>query len=189
MRGDELARTDAERACLQALRDAAGDVDGPMERHCVRLFLIAERMGEDVDGELDREVLLCAALLHDAGLYPSVSTGDVYVSDGRRLAERALEPFGWEPGRLRRCLEAIELHHLRGAVWDRGAEVELTRRADLADVSRGLFRFGVPRDWLRSLFRSVPRRGLYRMLTREIARMARERPRTLTRIANPQRGR
>ena len=124
-----------------------------MERHCVRLFRIAERMGEGLPGEADREVLLCAAYLHDAGLFPGVKSDDVYVTDGRRLAERVLAPFAWEPERLRRCLDAIELHHETRAQWDLGPEVELTRRADLVDVTRGLVRFGVPRAWLRSLFR------------------------------------
>jgi HD domain len=187
-RADELVTTDAERACLDALRAATGDPDGPMERHCVRQFLIAERLGERVADGVDRELLLCAAFLHDAGLYPSVSTGDVYVTDGRRLAERTLAPFGWPLERLARCLDAIEQHHALGARWDRGAEVELVRRSDLVDVTGGLVAFGLPRSWLRGLFRTVPRDGFWRMLAGEVLRMARERPRTLARIPTPRRG-
>jgi HD domain len=184
---DDLVTTDAERACLDALRAATREPDGAMERHCVRQFLIAERLGEAVFGEVDRELLLCAALLHDAGLYPGVSTGDVYVTDGRRLAERTLPPFGWPPSRLALCLDAVEQHHALGSRWDWGAEVELMRRSDLVDVTGGLVAFGLSRRWLRGVFRAVPRDGFWRMLSSEVLRMARERPRTLARIATPRR--
>jgi hypothetical protein len=182
---DELVRTAAERACLEALRALAGGPESAMERHCVRQFLIAERLGERAGVTADREVLLCAALLHDAGVYPEVSTGDVYVTDGRRLAERTLAPFGWEPARLTRCLDAIEQHHARESRWDWGAEVELMRRSDLVDLTRGLVSCGLPRPWLAQLFRRVPRRGFYGGVALALLRMAWERPRTLTRIMTP----
>ena len=177
--------TDAERACLAELRAASGEVDGAMERHCVRQFLIAERLGEDVEGGVDRELLLCAALLHDAGLYPGVSTHDAYVTDGRRLAERTLAPFEWPGARLARCLDAIEQHHAWRSRWDWGLEVELIRRADLIDVSRGLVAFGLPRSWMRELRRDVPWTAFWRTLAGEILRMLRERPRSVIRIFAP----
>jgi hypothetical protein len=182
---DELVQTDAERACLAALRAATRETNGPMERHCVRQFLMSEKLAEQNALRVDREVLLCAALLHDIGLFPSVATKDVYVTDGRHCAERTLAPFGWQPERLARCLDAIEQHHELRSRWDWGAEVELIRRTDLVDVSRGLFSFGLPRDWLADLFRRVPRAGLYRMLAHEVGRMARDRPSTLPRIFRP----
>jgi HD superfamily phosphodiesterase len=182
---DGLATTSAECACLGALREATGESAGAIERHCVRQFVIAERLAESASDEVDRELLLCAALLHDAGLYPGVSTGDVYVSDSRRLAERTLAPFGWPEARLARFLDAIEQHHALRARWDWGVEVELMRRSDLVDVTRGLVAFGLERAWLRKLFEDVSRAGFYRMLAREIARMLRERPLTLLRISTP----
>jgi HD domain len=182
---DELVTTGAERASLAALRAATGEQNGPMERHCVRQFLIAEELGRREPEEVDRELLLCAALLHDAGLYPGVSTGDAYVTDSRRLGERTLVSYGWPHGRLARCLDAIEEHHAFASRRSWGLEVELIRRSDLIDVTRGLARFGLPRGWLRDLFREVPRSGLYRMLVRQVSRMARERPRTLGRIFHP----
>jgi HD domain-containing protein len=184
-RADELATTPPERASLAALRSAGGETDGAMERHCVRQFLIAERLAEDAGQSVDHELLLCAAFLHDTGLYPGVKSHDAYVSDGRHLAERTLEPFGWERVRLVRCLDAVEQHH---ALRDRsslGAEVELMRRADLIDVSAGLITFGLDRWWLRGLARDLPRTGFHRFLARETWRMARERPRSLPRIFSP----
>jgi HD domain len=187
-RADDIVTTDAERACLGPLRAATGESDGAMERHCVRQFLIAERLGEQERpgaASVDRELLLCAALVHDAGLYPGVATADVYVTDSRRLAERTIAPFGWPAERLARCLDAVEQHHATRSRWAWGTEVELIRRSDLVDVTRGMVAFGLPRAWLRELFRSVPRSGFYRMLLRQVGRMARNRPRTLARIFSP----
>ena len=184
-RADVLATTDAERACLNALRDATGTTDDPMERHCVRQFLIAERMAADRSLETDRELLLCATFLHDAGLYPSASTGDVYVTDSRRLAEHTLEPFDWKPERLALCLDAIEQHHAQRARWAWGAEVELVRRSDLVELSGGLVNFGVSRGWLNRLFRDIPRKGLYRLIAKSLLHRDGRHPANLLHIFTP----
>ena len=65
-RADELVSTESEAAALQALRTATGEVDGDMERHTVRQYLIAERLADSRGIAYDREVLLCASFLHDA---------------------------------------------------------------------------------------------------------------------------
>jgi hypothetical protein len=179
---DDLATTAAERACLLALRDLAGDADSPMERHSVRAYEIAAELARQRFLDVDREVLLCAALLHDAGIYPGAATGDVYVTDGRRLAARVLAPFGWPEARLELCGEAIERHHALRSQLSAGAEVEVLRRADLVDITGGLLRAGLDRAWLRDLAARVPRRGFMRTLLPLIGRMVRERPRTVPRI-------
>lgn len=169
----ELARTPAERAALERLRALTGEPGGAMERHGVRLQLMMERLAARGGIELDREVALCAALLHDAGGYPGAFTGGPYVSDGRRLTADVLAPFDWEPNRLRRCLDAVELHHRLGPQWERGAEVELLRVADRIDLfpPLGIRRLGA--GWLRGLARAVPRRGLFREVAPIVARSAR----------------
>ena len=103
MDADALSTTPAAQAARQALRAAAGAA-GPMERHCQRQFAIAERLAGG--RAFDRELLLCACWLHDAGLY--IPSHDPYVTEGARLADRVLAPFGWPPraaaalhGRLR----------------------------------------------------------------------------------------
>src|SRR4029077_1366714 len=80
---DALSTTPAAQAALQALHTAAG-ANGPMERHCLRQFAIAQRLGGD--RAFDRELLLCACWLHDAGLY--IPSRDPYVTEGARLADR-----------------------------------------------------------------------------------------------------
>jgi hypothetical protein len=156
-----------------------------MERHCVRVFLLADRMAADRGIEVDRELLLCAAFIHDLGIYPSISSGDVYLADSRKLAEEVLDPYGWEADRLARCLDAIEQHHARRSRWDWGAEVELVRRADLVEVTAGQLHFGLERSWLRRLFSEIPRNRFYSFIAAALLREALTHPRNLPRIFNP----
>jgi hypothetical protein len=179
---DDVVQSDPERACLDALRRAVGGGDGPMERHSLRVFLIAERLAEALDRRVDREVLLCASLLHDVGGYPLASSGAVYTSDGRRFAAQVLEPFRWPEIRVRALGDAIERHHELTQQWEHGPETELVRRADLIDVSGGLVPFELSRGWLRGLFSAVPREGLYPELAKIVMQMLRERPETVPQI-------
>jgi hypothetical protein len=153
-----------------------------MERHCARTFVIAEELGRRGGHELDRELLLCAAWLHDAGLYPGAATKDTYVRDGRRMAQSTLADHGWDPARLTRLGDAIEYHHELRPQWDRGAEVELMRRADLVEVSQTLVTFGLPRGWLRGLRRQISPKGMVAEIGRLLAGALRERPGTIPRI-------
>jgi HD domain len=177
MDADGLSTTPAARAALETLRDLAG-ADGAMERHCLRQFLIAERLAGD--REFDRELLLCACWLHDLGLF--TRSRDPYVSEGARLAARVLEPFGWPPERMQRCMDACEQHHAPRSRMALGLEVELVRRADLVDVTAGLVNFGLDRGWLRSLFREVPRDGLWRLIGSAVLGELRRRPTSLTHV-------
>jgi HD domain len=179
---EQLVRTDAEREALAALRRATGQSDGPMERHGLRTFLIADRLATARDLEVDRELLLIAGLIHDIGIYDAFSSGGVYVHDGAEFATEMLQGRGWEEARIRLCADAIERHHELRSQWERGAEVELIRRADLIEVLAGRVRFGLSREWLEDLFRSVPRTGFYRELGRLIRHTLRKRPLTLPQI-------
>ena len=153
-----------------------------MEYHCARTFLIAEELARRGGQDVDRELMLCAAWLHDAGLYPGAATKDTYVKDGRHLAERTLAGHGWPAERLTRLGDAIEYHHELRSQWDRGVEVELMRRADLVEVSQTLVRFGLPGDWLRDLRQRISPTGMVAEIGRLLVRVARERPGTLPRI-------
>jgi HD domain len=174
---DELCDTPASRAALRALRAAAGS-NSPMERHCLRQFAIAERLKRG--RTVDRELLLCACWLHDLGLF--TKSADPYVTESARLVARVLEPFGWAPERLQRCMDACEQHHAPRSRLTMGLEVELVRQSDLVDVSAGLINFGVDRRWLRGLFRDVPRDGLWRLIGSAVIRELRERPATLVAV-------
>ena len=179
---EDLARTDAEIAALSALREATGESGGPMERHGLRVFLIADRLATAREAKVDREVLLIAGLLHDVGLYDAASNGGVYVREGAEFTAAILRDQGWNEDRIGLCFDAIERHHELRRQWDRGAEVELIRRADLIDLTSGLVRFGLSREWLRDLFDSISRDGTYGTIGREVGKVLLHRPLTLPRI-------
>jgi HD domain-containing protein len=174
---EALSVTPAAQAALAELRAAAG-AGGPMERHCLRQFAIAERVAGD--REFDRELLICACWLHDVGLY--THSQDPYVTEGARLAARVLEPFRWPPEGLQRCMDACEQHHAPRSRMAMGLEVELVRRSDLVDVTAGLVNFGLDRGWLRDLFREVPRAGIWRLIGSALLGELRQRPGTLAQV-------
>ena len=127
--------TELERRFLdRASRAATGEVDGPMERHCVRCFLFVRAAAAERRGvEIDREVVLCAAFLHDAGLYDSISHGGVYTDECGARASALFAEAG-EPGPSGRgsCADACAQHHaLRRAVGARGrGRAAAARRPD-----------------------------------------------------------
>ncbi len=177
-----LATTPAELAALEALRNATGEPGGPMERHSLRVFLIADRLASAKELAVDRELLLVAGLLHDIGLYDGVTHGGVYVAEGAEFAAPLLREQGWGEERIRLCADAIERHHELRPQWNHGDEVELIRRGDLCEISNGLISFGLPRDWIKDLFASVPRPGTYGAIGSQIAHAARTRPLSLPQI-------
>ena len=181
-RAEDLLRTDSEAAALAKLREITGEAGGPMEHHGLRVFLIADRLATAREANVNRELLLIAGLLHDIGLYDEASRGGVYVLEGAEFTAELLRAQSWDEGRIRVCFDAVERHHELRSQWDRGAEVELIRRADLIDVSAGLVRFGLSREWLKDLFDSVSRSGTYRTIGSEVARVLRHRPLTLPQI-------
>jgi hypothetical protein len=179
---DTACTTDAARACLAELRSLCGEDGGPMERHCLRVYEIAGELARRRGHDVDRELLLCAAWLHDAGLYAGAATHATYVVDGRHLLERVLAPFEWDAERLRLAGDAVERHHELRPQWSRGEEVELMRRGDLIDVSGGLVRFGLDRPWLRDLAHRVSRRGMIGHIGRLVGGALRQRPLTMLEI-------
>src|SRR6185437_9029835 len=122
----------------------------------------------------DRELLLCACWLHDAGLY--TPSRDPYVTEGARLAARVLAPAGRPSG----C----------SAAWTPASSTTVATghgpggRADAAsrpvDSTAGIVNFGLDRRWLRALFRDVSREGSWRLVGRSARSEFRHRPAGLT---------
>ena len=111
-----------------------------------------------------------AAALHDMGIWTD-ATFD-YLPPSVRLAREHLAHAGradWTP----EIAEMIAQHH-KLTPW-RGRPdwlVEPFRRADWADVTRGLVAAGVPRGLTRALYAAFPDAGFHRTLLRlELARL------------------
>ncbi|HYF25912.1 MAG TPA: HD domain-containing protein [Baekduia sp.] len=184
---DDLCTTDTERAALQRLRELVGADGSPMESHCVRVFELTLELARRGHRQVDRELLLVAAFLHDAGLYLSERHGP-YVTDGRRLAAEIGEQHGWSPTRIARCADVIEHHHEVLPQWARGDEVELLRRADMVDVvPPSRLAFGPDRAFVRELLARVPRKGFHRHIAGMVGNELRRRPASVPTIFRPPR--
>jgi HD superfamily phosphodiesterase len=178
----DLVETPLERRFLDKVREVTGEPDSVMERHGLRCFLLIERLATRRGIELDREVALCAALVHDIGIYPSVSHGGVYTDESGELAQAMFREAGASEERARLVADACAYHHALRAQWPRGAEVELMRLADQIEVFAGLVRNGLERSEIREGVGSAPRQGFYGEIGRLALRAARDRPLTLPRI-------
>lgn len=182
---DSLATTDAETRALRALREASGETDGVMERHCVRCFLLCEKLARREGHELDREVTLCAALLHDIGVYESVTHGGVYTEEGAEVARGLALDAGWDERRAALCADACAYHHSVRSKREHGFEVEAMRLADRIEVFGGLFKSGLTREQIREVSAAAPRDGFYRGLLHVVWPLVRTRPRTLPSVFKP----
>ena len=179
---ETLIQTDLERRFLDELRSASGETDGAMERHCVRCFLFTEMIAAKRGIEMDREVALCAAFLHDAGLYDAISHGGVYTDEGGDYAERIFIEAGETAERARLVRDTCAQHHALRDQSEKGAEVELLRLADRLEVSGGILRAGLSGDQIQEVFDRVPRRGFYTGVAALLGHAIRHRPLTLPRI-------
>jgi hypothetical protein len=107
----DVCTTAAEHACRRALRCASGKLDGPIERHSLRVFFVMERLRKRLDVEYNREVL-CAALLHDIGVYDPAARPRFYLAHGRASATAVPRPLTYShpsDGRGRGCRDAWTL--------------------------------------------------------------------------------
>ena len=161
---ETLIETELEQRFLDELRKATGEVDGPMERHGVRCFLFVELLGQQRGLTIDRELALCAALVHDIGLYDSVSTGGVYTDEGGICAERLFTAAGASSERAELIRNTCAQHHALGDQSAKGTEVELMRLADRIELSYGLLSAGLSRSQVKEIFNRVSRQGTYRVI-------------------------
>src|SRR5690606_28813315 len=142
---------------------------------------ISERLAAAYRTEIDREVMLCATLVHDLGLYPEFSSGGVYTEEGADLARAIGEEAGWSADRIELCARACERHHKLRPQLEYGPEVEFLRLADRVEVS-GFLRAGLSASELAEVRATAPRDGFYTGLAKAVWPMVRERPATLVHV-------
>ncbi|WP_460713151.1 hypothetical protein [Lysobacter terrae] len=128
--------------------------------HCYRVanFCIASASTES------REVISVAAAFHDLGIWMD-GTFD-YLEPSRRCARQWLDASDHQaPGGL---IEAMicQHHKVRPYRGDEGPLVEVFRRADWLDVSRGMLGATLPRKFLAEVFEGFPNAGFHRALLR-----------------------
>ncbi len=121
--------------------------------------VLAEREGRHVDEWLLRTISVAAAF-HDLGIWTE-GTWD-YLPPSRRRAHDWLQAHG-HPHCHAHVDEMIVQHHKLSPYHD-DTLVEAFRRADLADVSRGLLASNIPRAFLSEVFAHYPNAGFHRRL-------------------------
>ena len=128
--------------------------------HCYRVTNVCFALCTEDRAQLDKIAL--AAAFHDLGIWTD-GTLD-YLEPSAQLARERLagtQHAHWTP----EVLEMIVQHH-KLSRYSAHAEwlVEPFRRADLIDVSRGLVRFGLPRELVRDVYAQWPSAGFHKRL-------------------------
>ena len=118
--------------------------------------------------EEEREKIIIAGAFHDLGVW-SADTLD-YLAPSAEAATDYLKQNGRDAWSTEIEL-MITLHHQLRRYRDPAYPlVELFRRGDLVDASRGLCRFGLSRAWIREVKRQYPHAGFWRSGYKKLGR-------------------
>lgn len=134
----------------------------PYRNHAYRVANFCWALVADDGDQESLETISLAAAFHDLGIWTD-HTFD-YLAPSRRLAD------AWLASRAHTgsadVIGTMICQHHKITPWrgDGGGLVECFRRADLADVSRGLLRSGLPRELLREVNATFPNAGFHRLL-------------------------
>lgn len=121
-----------------------------------------------------QQKLMIAAAFHDIGLWTE-NTLD-YIAPSVHPAMHYLEQQGLADWSEEISLMITEHHKIRRFGDKRYPLVEVFRRADLVDLSRGLVRFGLSRRFLRELNACFPNAGFHAGLMRKAGRWLKKHP-------------
>ena len=133
--------------------------------HVVRMATFCLML--EPSSDVQQQKIEIAACFHDIGIW-AANTMDYLepsVPPARAwLAENGLSEWGEELAAM-----IVEHHRLRPVAVSHGPLVELFRKGDLVDFSRGLFRFGLPRAAVAEVMGEFPNAGFHGMLVRRLA--------------------
>lgn len=135
------------------------DFDG-YRNHTYRVFSLCVALHGGAEDDLEK--IAVAAAFHDLGIW-TAGTFD-YLVPSVHLAEAHLARTAhpeWIPDVTQMILQH---HKVFATAAGRDSLVEIFRRADWIDVSRGTLRLGVPRAFVRELYSIWPGSGFHRRL-------------------------
>jgi hypothetical protein len=151
----ELALADA---LLPQWRDAIGADYGAYRNHIYRVLnFFRAYTGADPEAQAQAEV---AGVFHDLGIWTHGSID--YLEPSAGLAETWLREQGKETWGAE-VLPMVREHH-KLSHWSGSSRVEAFRRADWADVSLGLLKFGLPPAYVGEVKRRFPNQGFHKRL-------------------------
>jgi hypothetical protein len=138
--------------------------------HASRVYLLSCALLSSTDEE--KYCLAVAAAFHDLGIW-SHHTFD-YLGPSEELAQIYLTKQG--KAELIPTVQAcINLHHKLTPVKNNPL-AEAFRKADLIDLSFGLFRFGLSTQLLRTLNQDFPKSGFHRFIALKILENSLKKP-------------
>jgi len=152
---------------LTELLDSYADLLGAdregYANHCRRMLAFCLLLRPDVTPE-EHEKLVIAAAFHDIGIWVD-DTLD-YLPPSAALAATYLRVRGLEDWVEEVSLMVTEHHKLRPYRDARFPLVEVFRRADLVDFSRGVYTAGMSRALIDEVKAAHPNAGFHAMLAR-----------------------
>lgn len=147
---------------LEPWSEHLGAARVPYRNHAYRVFNFARALLGSASGD---ETLAVTSAFHDLGIW-SDRTFDYLAPSEARAREFLERRLPAAPAEL--IVAAIEHHHRLGPV--RGAEgaglIDAFRRADLVDVSRGVYRAGLDRAFRQDVLERLPYAGFHGVLVR-----------------------
>lgn len=161
----EQVMAEVERRIARWTRELGNDRDAYLH-HVMRVIVLCDQLhmrnaGATAHRPSGQPAYLTAAAFHDLGIW-TAGTFD-YLAPSMELArawlleerQEHLEPL---------VLKMIDQHHKLRRAGRASSPVELFRRADTIDVTRGLRRFGLPLRQYRAVVRDYPNAGFHRRL-------------------------
>jgi hypothetical protein len=145
---------------LAVFRHELGADFDAYRNHCQRVYNFGCVLAGEISDAHDK--LAVAAVFHDLGIW-TARTFD-YIPPSRQLARRYLEKSGrtaWADE-----IEAMIGEHHKLTKYTEHPEwlVEIFRKADWIDVSRGLIRFKVPDHFVVNVIYGIPNLGYHKRL-------------------------
>ncbi len=147
---------------LGEFRPTLGDDYQGYRNHVCRManFCLALRECDDVE----REKILIAGAFHDIGIWTDHTVD--YIPPSVRPALAYLEARGLEAWSDEIEKMIREHHKLRAYQGTESPLIELFRQGDLVDFSLGLFRFGLPKEFVAEVKCAYPNAGFHKRLAR-----------------------
>lgn len=148
---------------LSNYRAPLGDMFTGYSNHCSRVYTYAVQLSNA--NEEEQKQLAIAAAFHDIGIW-TADTFD-YLGPSVKLAEEYLIVNGLQAYTV--SVTEIILNHHKLSSYKANPLAEAFRKADLIDLSFGLFRFGINSRQLAETKAAYPFNGFHRFIFKKIA--------------------
>lgn len=102
--------------------------------HVLRVYNLCFRIAQNSINELDNEVLLISALLHDIARDNESKTGECHAIIGAKWAKTYLESINYNPEKIEKIIYCIENHRHSKGVKPKTLEARILQEADRLDA-------------------------------------------------------